>query len=326
MDEGGWMMDTQPLELHTVDAVEVTILVDNVMDALLPSTSSVQRAPLRWESFEQTPLLAEHGFAALVTVENQGQRTSILYDTGMGRETLVHNMDVLGIDPGVLRAIVLSHGHTDHHGGLSGLLARIGRRNLPLVLHPDAWRDRKAAFPDGNELHLPAPNRADLEREGVVLVERRDPSLLIDNQVLVTGQVERVTSFERGMPGHFARDNDGDWTPDPWIWDDQALVVHVHNQGLVVLSACSHSGIVNILHYARKLTGVTDIYGVIGGLHLSGRVFEPIIPDTVAALTDMAPKLVLPGHCTGWKAQHAIARALPDAYVQTCAGTRIRVG
>jgi 7,8-dihydropterin-6-yl-methyl-4-(beta-D-ribofuranosyl)aminobenzene 5'-phosphate synthase len=149
MDEGGWMMDTQPLELHTVDAVEVTILVDNVMDALLPSTSSVQRAPLRWESFEQTPLLAEHGFAALVTVENQGQRTSILYDTGMGRETLVHNMDVLGIDPGVLRAIVLSHGHTDHHGGLSGLLARIGRRNLPLVLHPDAWRDRKAAFPDG---------------------------------------------------------------------------------------------------------------------------------------------------------------------------------
>ena len=320
------MMDTQPVELHPVDAVEVTILVDNAMDALLPSTSSVHRAPLRWESFEQTPLLAEHGFAALVTVENQGQRTSILYDTGMGRETLVHNMDVLGVDPGILRAIVLSHGHTDHHGGLSGLLARIGRRNLPLVLHPDAWRDRKAVFPGGNELHLPAPNRADLEREGVVLVERCDPSLLIDNQVLVTGQVERVTSFERGMPGHFARDNDGDWTPDPWIWDDQALVVHVRNQGLVVLSACSHSGIVNILHYARKLTGVTDIYGVIGGLHLSGRVFEPIIPDTVAALTDMAPKLVLPGHCTGWKAQHAIARALPDAYVQTCAGTRIRVG
>ncbi len=144
--------------------------------------------------------------------------------------------------------------------------------------------------------------------------------------MLVTGQVERVTSFERGMPGHLARDNDGDWAPDPWIWDDQALVVHVRNQGLVVLSACSHSGIINILHYARKLTGVNDIYGVIGGLHLSGRVFEPIIPDTVAALSDMAPKLVLPGHCTSWKAQHAIARALPDAYVQTCTGTRVRVG
>jgi len=89
--------------------MHATFLVDNVMDALLPSTSSVQRAPLRSESFEQTPLLAEHGFAALVTVENQGQRTSILYDTGMGRETLVHNMDVPGIDPNILRAIVLSH-------------------------------------------------------------------------------------------------------------------------------------------------------------------------------------------------------------------------
>lgn len=319
-------METQPVDLQPVDAVEITILVDNVMDALLPSTPNVQRAPLRWESFEQAPLLAEHGFSALVTVEQQGQRTSILYDTGMGRDTLVHNMDVLGINPADLRAIVLSHGHTDHHGGLSGLLARLGPRRLPLILHPDAWRDRKAVFPGGNELHLPAPNRADLEREGVTLVERRDPSLLIDNQVLVTGQVERVTPFEKGMPGHFARTADGAWEPDPWLWDDQALVVHVRNQGLVVLSACSHSGIVNILHYARKLTDIQDIYGVIGGLHLSGRVFEPIIPDTVAALVEMAPKMVLPGHCTGWKAQHAIARALPDAYVQTCAGTRVRIG
>lgn len=139
-----WDGKTQPVDLQPVDAVEITILVDNVMDALLASTPTVQRAPLRWESFEQAPLLAEHGFAALVTVEQQGQRTSILYDTGMGRDTLVHNMDVLGINPADLRAIVLSHGHTDHHGGLSGLLARLGPRRLPLILHP-----RRLARPQG---------------------------------------------------------------------------------------------------------------------------------------------------------------------------------
>lgn len=320
------MATQSSLALQAVDAVEVTILVDNVMDALLPSTPNVQRATLQWESFAHAPLLAEHGFAALLTVEQDGRRTSLLYDTGMGAETLVHNMDVLEIDPAVLRAIVLSHGHTDHHGGLHGLLARLGQRRLPLILHPDSWRDRKAVFPSGAELHLPAPTRADLEREGVEIIERRDPSLVLDGQVLVTGQVERVTPFERGMPGHFARTADETWEADPWIWDDQALVVNVRDRGLVVLSACSHAGIVNVLRYARQLTGVTAIQGVIGGLHLSGGVFEPIIPDTVAALEELAPALILPGHCTGWKAQHAIARALPSAYVQTCVGTRIRFG
>lgn len=311
---------SEHMAVQPVDAVEVMVLVDNFMDALLPSSPIVRRASVRADSFEREQLIAEHGFSVMLTVYRNGHKESLLYDTGLGKNTLVHNMGVLGISPDNLRAIVLSHGHTDHHGGLASLLQQLGPRRIPLVLHPDAWRDRKVVYPNGSELHLPPPSRADLEQEGIELLENRDPSLLIDDTVLVTGQVRRVTSFERGMPAHYAT-NDAGWEEDPWIWDDQALIVNVKDKGLVVVSGCSHAGIINILHYAQALTGIQKIYATIGGLHLSGKVFEPIIPPTVDELVRLSPEVIMPGHCTGWKAVHEIARRLPDAYIQTCVGT-----
>lgn len=316
---------SERVALQPVDAAEVTILVDNVMDALLPSTPNVRRAPMVWNAFEAEPLIAEHGYSLLLTVRTNGHTASILYDTGLGKHTLIHNMHVLGVDPGDLRAIVLSHGHTDHHGGLMGLIEHLGTRRMPLLLHPDAWCERKAIFPGGSELHLPAPSRADLLSEGVELLERRDPSLLVDGAILVTGQVERTTEFEQGPSSHMAHTENG-WEPDIWVWDDQAAVVNVKDKGLVIITGCSHAGIVNILRYARKLTGVDKIHAVIGGFHLSGSFFEKIIPPTVDELTSMQPDVIVPGHCTGWKAIHAIARTMPDAYVQTCVGTRLLFG
>ncbi|NJP04371.1 MAG: MBL fold metallo-hydrolase [Chloroflexaceae bacterium] len=313
-----------PMLLTPVDAVEVTVLVDNTMDVLLPGSPVVRRAPIKPYSFEQTPLMAEHGFSLMVTVQVGDRRESIIYDTGLGRTTMVQNMDVLGLNLESVRAIVLSHGHTDHHGGLAGLVERLGRRRMPLVLHPDAWRDRKVAFPNGAELQLPAPNRADLESEGIEVLERRDPSLLLDNLILVTGQVERVTSFEEGSPpGHCARTADG-WHDDPWIWDDQAVVMYVRDKGLVVLSGCSHAGIVNVLRYAKFLTRVDYVHAVMGGFHLSGNFFEPRIAPTVQELQTLAPDVIVPSHCTGWKAVHAVARAMPDAFIQTCVGSQFR--
>lgn len=310
------------IALQPVDQVQLTVLVDNFMDVLLPSTEIARRIPVEFDGFEGEQLMAEHGLSLLITVCNNGRSESLLYDTGLGHHTLVHNMDVLGVNPADFRAIVLSHGHTDHHGGLPDLLQRLSKKQLPLVLHPDAWLDRKMVFPNKKELHLPPPSRADLEQEGVEVLERRDPSLLIDNMILVTGQVERVTDFEQGAPGHFAHKG-ADWEADPWIWDDQAVVMHVRNKGLVVVSGCSHAGIVNVLRYARKITGVEKIHAVIGGFHLSGAVFEKIIPPTVDNLVEIAPQVIMPGHCTGWKAVHEIARRMPDAYIQTCVGTRL---
>lgn len=308
--------------LLPVDAADVTILVDNAIDILLPSTETAQRAPLVWDWSEREQLVAEHGYALLLTVHRDGRAESILYDAGLGRNSVLHNMDVLGLPAGALRAVALSHGHADHHGGLEGMFQRIGRRGMPLVLHPDVWRDRKIVFPTGVEMHMPPPSHNDLDREGVSIVEERGPSLLLDGTILVTGQVERMTDYEKGFPLQQAR-TDGGWEPDTWIWDDQAVVCHVKDKGLVVLSSCSHSGAINVLRHAQRLTGVNTIHAFVGGLHLSGGMFEPIIPRTIADLAAMGPTVVVPGHCTGWKATHELARALPDAYIQTSVGTRL---
>jgi 7,8-dihydropterin-6-yl-methyl-4-(beta-D-ribofuranosyl)aminobenzene 5'-phosphate synthase len=314
----------EPVALQPVDAADVTILVDNAIDVLVPGSERAQRPPWVWEWSEREQLRAEHGYALALTIRKDGRTESLLYDAGLGRDTLAHNLDVLGINPADFRAMVLSHGHADHHGGLEGLFRRLGRRRMPLVLHPDAFRDRKVVFPTGAEIHMPPPSHQDLDREGWEIIEERGPSLLLDNTVLVTGQVERVTDFERGIPIQFARGQDG-WEPDFWVWDDQAVVVNVRGKGLVVLSSCSHSGGINVLRHAQRLTGIEPVHAFIGGIHLTGGLFEPIIPRTVDELAVIAPELIVPGHCTGWKAIHQVAARLPDAFVQSNVGTRLHV-
>lgn len=163
------------------------------------------------------------------------------------------------------------------------------------------------------------------------MVERREPSLLVDRCVLVTGEIDRTTEFERGMPpAHQSwsgvAGEGGAWQHDPLVLDDQALVVHVRGQGLVVLTGCGHGGAVDIVRHALRLTGVDRLHALVGVLHLGGPWCEPIIPPTVQALTDLRPDLLVPGHCTGWRAQHALAAALPEAWVQSSSGTRYTLG
>ena len=167
---------------------------------------------------------------------------------------------------------------------------------------------------------MPTLSRGALEREGFEVIERRQSSLLAGG-ILITGEVDRVTEFEHGMPrAHHAWDGNG-WRHDAAVIDDQALVINVCGRGLVVITGCGHAGVVNIIRHAMRLTGVDQLLALIGGFHLSGPAFEPVIGPTVAALTERAPELIVPGHCTGWRAQHTLAAALPDAWVQTSVGT-----
>ena len=318
-------MATQQVTLLPVDVADVTILVDNSLDILLPSDEVAHRAPLPYDWSDREQLIAEHGYSLLLTVVQEGRSESVLYDAGLGRRTVLHNMDVLAINAPDLRAVILSHGHADHHGGLEGMFQRIGRPRMPLVLHPDVWRERRVIFPTGNEIHMPPPSYADLDREGVEIIEERSPTLLLDGMVLVTGQVDRVTDFEKGFPIQQMHTDHG-WEPDSWIWDDQAVVCNLKDKGLVVLSSCSHAGAINVLKHAQRLTGIDKVHAFVGGFHLTGGLFEPIIPRTIAELVAIGPDIIVPGHCTGWRATHELARQLPDAYVQTSVGTRLHFG
>ena len=264
-------------------------------------------------------LRAEHGYSLAVAIHRGGAIERILYDAGLSRDATIHNLDVLGIDPRGFRAVVLSHGHADHHGGLEGLFGRV-RGSMPLVIHPHAWRERKVVFPTGEEIRLPPPSHNDLDREGWLVVEERGPSLLLEDSVLVTGQIDRLTEFEKGFPLQHVRTDTG-WEPDTWIWDDQAIAINIRGKGLVVLSSCSHAGVINVLRHVQAATGIDHIHGFIGGMHLTGGLFEPIMPATLDEVVTIGPDLVVPGHCTGWRATHGISARLPDAYSASNVGT-----
>jgi 7,8-dihydropterin-6-yl-methyl-4-(beta-D-ribofuranosyl)aminobenzene 5'-phosphate synthase len=140
--------------------------------------------------------------------------------------------------------------------------------------------------------------------------------------VLITGEVDRTTAFETGFAGHEAL-RDGAWEPDPLILDDQALVVSLGDRGLVVLSGCGHAGIVNTVLPAPRRTGSATVAAIIGGFHLSGPMFERIIGPTVDALAELSPSLLVPAHCTGWRAVHQLATRFPEAFVMSTVGTTI---
>jgi 7,8-dihydropterin-6-yl-methyl-4-(beta-D-ribofuranosyl)aminobenzene 5'-phosphate synthase len=316
-----------PIGLAPVDEVRITTLVENTFDALLVGTDRVARAGLAAGQVDapqfvggaaDVGLVAEHGFAALVTVRRGETTTSLLFDAGLSPDALSVNASRLGIDLGAVQGIVLSHGHPDHAGGLLGL------PRLPMVLHPGAWTRRRIALPGGSR-ELPTLSRRALESEGFSFVERRVPSLLVDDSVLITGEVDRTTEFERGMPAAHQAWTGEAWEPDPWVLDDQALVVHVRDKGLVVLTGCGHAGAVNIVRHAQRLTGVSSLHALLGGLHLGGAHFEPVVAPTVEALQALSPSMIVGGHCTGWRAQHALAAALPDAYLPPSAGSTFQL-
>src|SRR6266487_972140 len=168
-------------------------------------------------------LIAEHGFSMLVAVHKGASVHRVLFDAGTSPDGVVENMRRLDIDPGSIEAIVCSHGHFDHTTGIDGLIRAVGRLNLPVLIHPHFWRQRRVQLPGREPREIPTTSRAALVGAGFDIIEERQPSFLFGRSVLITGEVARTTGYEPGFPPQQAW-LDGRWQPDPLVLDEQALI------------------------------------------------------------------------------------------------------
>ncbi len=305
------------MQVPALQSVTVEVLVDNFFDIFEPSRPGlVERAVL---GRLKKPLLAGHGLSFLLTLTGNGQTRRILMDTGNSPLSFFNNLEAMEHTPEEVDAVFLSHGHPDHYGAL---LEFLGRRQpgLPVFLHQDCFLPKLLVTPRGRV----GPYRLtqeQLEAAGAQIHANRGPGLVLD-QVLLTGTVEAATAFEKPLPG-FKRLVSDKEEGDPFS-DEQALVVNVAGRGLVVVGGCCHPGIVNMVKYAQKLTGVNQVAAVLGAFHLTAGG-DDLINATIEGLKELHPELILAGHCTGFKALARLAAALPENFMVSCVGTKVIV-
>ena len=304
------------LKLQEVDKVEVTVLVDNYTDALLIGSTDVVNRPRT--SPPNTPL-AEHGLSCLLKVYKGAEEHVVLMDAGVSTACFFHNARVLNVDLSQVEAVVLSHGHFDHFGALAELLNKTAK-GIPVVLHPDAFLQRCLNIPiTGRRIDFPRLDEVALMETGAVLHKVKEASTLASDLILISGEVRRVTDFEKGFPWAEAKINDT-WVVDPFH-DDQGVAVKVKGRGLVVISGCSHAGIINTVKHCQAAAQTSKVHAVLGGFHLTGPIFEPIIGPTIEEMKKIGPDFVMPMHCTGWQAINQFAKEMPKQFVLTTVGT-----
>jgi 7,8-dihydropterin-6-yl-methyl-4-(beta-D-ribofuranosyl)aminobenzene 5'-phosphate synthase len=303
------------LNLLKADKLEVTVLVDNYTDVLLIQSTDTVKRP---ETPPPNLPLAEHGLSCLLKVWVGSEEHLVLMDAGVSTTCLSHNADVLKADLRNVESVVISHGHFDHFGALVEFL-KSATKGIPLVLHPDAFLKRRLNIPGIGVVDLPSLDEADLKKTGVMIHKTKEASTLASDLIMVSGEVPRVTDFEIGFPWAEAK-IDGKWVVDPF-YDDQGIAVNVNGRGLVVIGGCSHAGIINTVKHVQKVARTSKVHAVLGGFHLTGPIFEPIIGPTITEMKKIGPDFVVPMHCTGWKAINQFAVEMPKQFLFNTVGT-----
>jgi 7,8-dihydropterin-6-yl-methyl-4-(beta-D-ribofuranosyl)aminobenzene 5'-phosphate synthase len=310
-------------QLNAVDKVEIFTLQDNYIEmTAMDGNAIVMRATPLKEGEIRASVLAEHGFSALVKTTVEGKTHALLFDFGFSEDGAARNAATLGLDLSKVEAAALSHGHSDHTGGMKKLATLIGKHNIPFIVHPAAFKSKRYLKPGETfKINFPGLTREMVKEAGFAVIESEMPHPLLDNTILFLGEIPRQTDFEKGFPiAHWRKD--GRELRDE-IEDDTAIVMHLKNKGLIILSGCAHAGIVNTVRHAVDVTGIDQVHAVMGGFHLSGPLFEPIIERTTQELQKFHPAHIIPTHCTGRKAIMAIEKQMPDQFILNMAGTKL---
>lgn len=321
--------------LLEVDALEALVLVDNVTDALssVPAGVANETAALLaaglTEMSGEAKCCAHHGLSLLLAVRTGEATRCMMFDAGPEAYTLGRNAALLGVPFDRVEAIALSHGHWDHGGGLVEAVQRVakagGGRRVPFHANEGMFTARGNTQPGGKVLpYRDIPSKAQLEAAGAQVFCSPEARLLVDGHFYLSGEIPRVTAYEKGYPGHMRRSADGTgWEDDPWLLDERYLSVKVRGKGVVVFSMCSHAGVVNVLKDASRAFEGTPLHAVMGGLHLSGPTVEPAIAETVLDLMRFGLKRIVPAHCTGFRAFTALAQACePGVLFPSAVGRR----
>jgi len=305
------------------ERLEILVIVDNVLDMLSSTPRFVQRETQVLRRFGMTRTAGEclscasHGLSLLITAHGPGGPRTMLFDGGPVDMSMARNAPRLGVNFAAIDAMMLSHGHWDHAGGLPQALSMLpeGKR-VPLYLHPGMFAERGMRQSDGGVLPMdPVPTPAGWAAMGADPVVSAEPLSVLDGLFQISGEIPRVTDYERGLPGQVARaDENAAWVADELLMDERFLAVRLKDKGLVIFSACSHAGVVNVLHEARRLFQGEKLHAVMGGFHLSGEN-EALIPQTVRDLGGFGLDLIIPAHCTGWRAVNALERAYGEPMV-----------
>ncbi|RLE51881.1 MAG: MBL fold metallo-hydrolase [Candidatus Methanomethylicota archaeon] len=261
-------------------------------------------------------ILGAHGLSIHVRAElSDGKQVNILFDTGPSPMVLRDNAEVMGLNFNYLDAIVLSHGHYDHTGGLIEAL-KLTSKKTPVVAHPHCFNPKFAVDPKIRYNGIPFTQNEVMKYGNLILAKN---PVKLSPGILTTGEVPRITDFEK--VGKMKTIINGAVVDDKML-DDQALIVNLNGE-LIVIAGCAHAGIINTIMRAMELTNIRKVRAVIGGFHLIG-ASEHRIEKTIKYLEKFGVENIMPCHCTGEKAMLKMAIKFKEKFRRIAAGQTLK--